>query len=211
MNWNFFDLIYVLNTPSAVERMKLTVAELQRVGCSNFTRFEALPDIGPHQSFNRSIKEMLLNFYRSKDYETLLILEDDVVFGPMGHLEKALNSLPDNWDICYLGANLQEKDFKEPEYYNPLLCRVYNAWTTHAISIHKRAVKRLIVNQPGFSDRMFDNWLSSVLGNFNAYCVSPMVAYQRPGKSLIWNSNTNYHSIFTKSNLIMANQSLKHT
>lgn len=200
----YFDYPVVLNCRSAVERMQQTASELQRVGIANYTRFEAVPDIGPHESFNRSVNYILRSFLLS-GAERLLLIEDDVLFLETRHVPAALSELPPDWDILYFGANLQERGFKAPVRHSKHLCRVFDAWTTHCIGFTREAAKRLLKGQPGFSERMFDNWLSSQLEGFNAFCVSPLVAIQRPGNSYIWGGNADYTDIFKKSDHLLIN------
>lgn len=157
-------------------------AELLRVGLDGVIKFDAIPDIGPHQSFNKSTRQILSDFNESSD-ETLLFLEDDVTFRNLDHLEQSLSELPADWDIVYLGANLLNG---EPERYSEHLFRVKSAWTTHAIGYNKRVISFLLESQPGLSEMMFDNYLGGVLPALNAFVVAPMVAYQRPRLSSLW-------------------------
>jgi hypothetical protein len=198
--FDFFDMKVVLNTPSAAERMQRTVNELRRVGITDFIRFEALPDETPHRSFNRSVNG-ILNLFAKSDKKHLLMLEDDVVFNGFELdlnklLGQAINELPDNWDMLYLGANLHVDGFQEPIRFSNHLCRIYNAWTTHAIAFNHKCVKWLAYNQPQFHEGMFDGWLSSQLFHFNAFCITPMIAFQRPGKSNIWGHDVDYEPVF---------------
>lgn len=178
-------------------------AEIERVGIFDCIKFQALPDIGPHQSFNKSTRQILTDFNKSA-YETLLFLEDDVQFRNLDHLGQALSELPSNWDIVYLGANLlcwnREDDFK-PERHSEHLFRVRQAWTTHAIGYNKKVVQFILDNQPGLSEMMVDNWLSLQLPRLNAFVVAPMVAYQRPHVSSIWGKPEvdDYTELFDRS------------
>jgi len=174
--------------------------EFERVGLENVWRFDALPDIGPHQSFNKSTRQILTNFLIS-GAKTLLFLEDDVVFKDLSHLEVALSELPSDWDIIYLGANLVcwNNGEPQPERHSEHLFRVKAAWTTHAIGYNKRVISFLLANQPDISAIMFDNWLSSQLPTLNAFCVAPMVAYQRAHHSMIWDRYDDYTPIFEAS------------
>ncbi len=156
--------------------------EFARVGLTDYQKFEALGDIGPHQSFNKSTKAILSEFWASGS-ETLLFLEDDCVFQDLGHLGEALGELPDDWDIVYLGANLLNGT---PGRYSAHLFRVREAWTTHCVGYSRRVVSFLLQNQPGFSEMMFDQFLSNSLRSLNCFVVAPMVAYQRPHVSSIW-------------------------
>lgn len=202
--FGFFDYKVVLNVPSAVDRWRQTVIELSRVGIHDAVRFEALPDENSRCSFNRSMNGILNSFLRTNK-QRLLIMEDDIVFVQS---EKVVNSiistvvqqLPASWDILYLGANLHVEGFKEPVRISDNLCRIFNAWTTHAVAFNRKCVKWIAYNQPQFHDGMFDGWLSTQLHNFNAFCVCPMIAYQREGRSLIWGNDVNYIPVLEVSN-----------
>lgn len=200
MDWSFFHRRVMLTNDAA--EFALGQAECVRVGLE-VERFQAVREIGPHQSFSHSERNILLDFLFS-DAETLLHLEDDVVFRNLDHLPQALSELPDDWDILYLGANLllwNDGNEPQPERYSEHLFRVRAAWTTHAIAYHKRCVRRILEGQPSFDAQMFDNYLSTRLPELNAFIVAPMVAYQRPRISSIWQRGVvdDYTGIFEQS------------
>jgi len=181
--WNFFNR----KTCLTLNHWDEVSAEFERVGLT-VERFHALPDIGPHQSFNKSTRAILSDFYESGQ-ETLLFLEDDCVFNDLSHLEAALSELPSDWDMVYLGANLlQHSNYSKPApvRYSTHLFRVFHAWTTHAVGYNRRVIKYLLDNQPPLSEEMFDCWMAKQLQTLRAYVVAPMVAYQRPHFSSIW-------------------------
>lgn len=173
--------------------------ELERVEMRDVWRFDALPIdddqiVGPHQSFNGSIRRILTDALELNT-QRLLVLEYDAVFRETAHLEQALKELPPDWDLVYLGANLMNAEI---ERFSAHLYRVRNAWTTHALGYNRKVIPFLLDNQPGLSEEMFDNWLGAQ-PNINAYIVSPMVAYQRPHYSGIWGRHTDYTDIFQLS------------
>lgn len=190
--FSFFDRITCLTLGG--EEWELAEVEFSRVGIE-VEKFLALPDEGPHQSFNKSTRQILSSFLNS-DSETLLFLEDDCVFRVYDHLGLALSELPTDWDIVYLGANLLNG---QPERYSKHLFRVKSAWTTHAIGYNKKVIPFLLENQPGFGAEMFDNALSRWLPDLNAFVVAPMVAYQRFHKSSIWEISEDYTPHFEAS------------
>lgn len=196
--WQFFDSKVCLTVQD--HEWQKAVWEFERVSLTGVHRFQAVKEIGPHQSFSHSERDILLDFYHS-NHETLLHLEDDVVFRNLDHLEAALNELPSDWDILYLGANLVQWDNGEsaPERHSEHLFRVKSAWTTHAVAYRKPIVKFLLDKQPGFSEIMFDNFMGAQLGEFKAFVVAPMVAWQRPHHSLIWDRYDDYTPIFEQS------------
>jgi len=197
VNWSFFERRVCL---ALDEDWPLMRGELAGVGMDDVERFRPLDVdnnliLGPHQSFNASTRQMLLDFY-AEEKETCLILEGDCVFKDLSHLDKALSELPIDWDLVYLGANIRED---APERISEHLFRVRDCWTTHAIGYRRKVIPFLLENQPGFSEEMFDCWLSKQLPNLNAYIVSPMVAWQRPHYSGIWKEDVDYNDIFAES------------
>jgi hypothetical protein len=197
MNWSFFERRICLTT--LPEEWAIGQQEFARVGL-DVERFQSLPDIGPHQSFSKSEREILVQFYLS-EAKTLLHVEDDCIFRDLSHVEQALSELPDDWDIVYLGANLVcwNNGEPQPERYSLHLFRVKAAWTTHAIGYNRKCIESIIAKQPSYSAQMFDQYLSSRLPEFNAYCIAPMVAYQRPRHSSIWDRYDDYTPIFEES------------
>jgi hypothetical protein len=197
MDWSFFQRIICLSNND--DEYALACAEFSRVGLTA-TKFPAVREIGPHQSFSHSERDILLDFLYSED-NRLLHLEDDVVFRDLTHLPQAISELPDGWDILYLGANLicWNNGEPQPERFSEHLFRVKAAWTTHAIGYNRKCVYEILAKQPAFSEQMFDQYLSSRLPEFKAYCVAPMVAYQRPRFSSIWSRADDYTPIFEAS------------
>ena len=202
MRWSFFDRRVCLTTDP--EEWEIGRLEFERVGLQ-VEKFQSIPDIGPHQSFSRSVRQILIDFQES-DAQRLLHVEDDCLFRELWHMEYALHELPEDWDIVYLGANLVLWDAEKPKpptRYSSRLFRVYGAWATHAIGFNKRVLPYLLENQPGFSERMFDNWLSTRLPELNAFVVAPMVAYQRARHSSIWGRFDDYTPIFEESDRML--------
>lgn len=198
--WNFFDRKVCL---TADEReWEKAGEEFKRVGLE-VVKFNALPDIGPHQSFNRSTRQILVDFWESGS-QRLLFLEEDVQFVSLSHLEKALCELPQDFDICYLGGNVSEEIFTKPQKYSDHLCKVFNCWTTHAVCYNRKIVPWILENQPGFSVQMYDNWISNHLHKFNAFIINPMVAVQRSRVSSIWGTFCDYTDKFEQSNQKLA-------
>ena len=157
MNWRFFEKRVCLTTLG--EEWVIGAQEFARVGLE-VERFQSLPDIGPHQSFSKSEREILVQFWLS-EAKTLLHVEDDCVFRDLSHLDQAFGELPEDWDIVYLGANLVcwNNGEPQPERYSEHLFRVKAAWTTHAIGYNRKCVHELLTRQPNFSAQMFDQYL----------------------------------------------------
>jgi len=204
--WDFFEVIYCLNQDSRPDRWEQAKEELSRAKMERVERFASLPADQPIKSFCLSQYAMLKSFLATGK-QTLLALEDDVVFHDLGHLPTALKDLPKGWDILYLGANITGmvtgiKDFP-PRQITPTIYQVYRAWTTHAVAYTRECAARIVsLFNP---EAMYDAWLSEViLPACNAYIVNPMVAWQRPGKSDLWGTDTDYTGAFAEGNKIMS-------
>lgn len=198
-DFSMFDMCVCLNHPDAKKRWDDCVIEFNRIGLKGVSQFHALPDIGPHQSFNNSVRAILKTFFLS-DRQHLLFMEDDVMFRNEAVINAALKQLPDDWDILYFGVHVRGD---KPVRYSENLFRIFGGWTTHCIAFRKRIVEHVIIHQPDASAQMFDNWLSDQLPKFNAYCISPIVATQRPGNSLIWGNSVDYTDIFATSEKLL--------
>ena len=197
--WSFFDRIICLSLTD--QEWATGKAEFDRVGLHQVERFQAVKEIGPHESFSHSEREILLDFYHSPA-QRLLHLEDDCQFRNLDHLGVALAELPRTWDILYLGANLlmwNNGSEPKPERVSDHLFRIKGAWTTHAVAYNKKCVYEILAKQKMFSEQMYDQGLSDLLPTLQAYVVAPMVAYQRPRFSSIWNREDDYTPIFEAS------------
>jgi hypothetical protein len=193
-NWAFFDRITCLTLGG--DEWTLAEAEFNAVGLKT-KPFQAIPSIGPHQSFNLSTYAILQEFYDSKD-QTLLFLEDDCDFRNLHLMPQVMRELPKDFDIFYLGANIRDE---KPERISQHIYRVRDCWTTHAVVYRKPIVKYILDNHPGESEQMYDTWLATQLSNWKAYVCKPFLAYQRPRKSAIWNEVVNYEEIFKNSQM----------
>lgn len=193
--WDLFDRKVCL-TADPGEWAKAE-GEFKRVGLADVQRFNAIPHIGPHQSFNCSTRQILIEFFESSN-ERLLFLEDDCVFKDYNHVDQAVKELPADWDIVYFGCNIQDE---KPAKISDNLFKIKGAYTTHCIGYNKKCISFILENQPGFSEQMYDNWLAGQ--SLNVYVINPMVAWQRPRHSKIWGHDVNYDEHFNKSQKLL--------
>jgi hypothetical protein len=176
--------------------------EFKRVQLNGVIRFEPVQAIGPHQSFTLSQKKILSDFANS-DSETLLTLEDDVMFSNIDYLRDAIHAIKLHgikWDVLYLGGNVVGG---LPKMIRRNLYKVENVWTTHAVAYTKKAASMLLSNFPNENEIMYDTYLGNCLTKLNAFMIGPMVATQRPDYSDIWQKDVDYTAIFTNSNRLL--------
>jgi hypothetical protein len=142
----------------------------------------------PKTSYNISIS----NICKEID-DVLYFFEDDVEIRENEHLISALRQLPPDWEICYLGANL----VAPIEKYSDNLYRTFGCWTTHAVIFNN---PKAICEAYTDSSVMFDDWLKdNVHPRGNSYIIAPMIAWQKPHQSALWDHYADYREIFNGS------------
>jgi hypothetical protein len=99
--------------------------------------------------------------------------------------------LPPDWDMLYLGANLQVPI----EMYSQNLYRLKGAYTTHAIIYNSQRVIDYILKHDGGGRKIDVFYALDVMENFNVYATRPMLATQRAGYSDIMSCHTEYEAL----------------
>lgn len=197
-----------LTQKSRPDRWKQAKEEFNRVGL-RVDKWLAMtgPDVSSFDSFNLSQYCMIQDIANSG--EPGLIFEDDVVFKDCSVLERAFLSLPNNWDMLYLGANLfdpcpapgRPKTFVTSTGIPPDLFRINAVWTTHAYGMTSKMASYITQHFKPTKDGMIDDWLArEVHARFNCFIVNPMVCWQRPGFSDLWGNATDYEQCFEAGN-----------
>lgn len=157
--------------------------------CIDAKPFYAIKDDNPKVSFNKSMREIMRN-----NDGVLALFEDDVLLRHNSHFHYAFDQLPDEWELCYLGANITGV----VERYSDNLFKMNGGWTTHAV-IYNNPKK--ICEDYFDTNHMFDDWLSTQIHpRGNTYIISPMIAWQRVHKSSLWNHVADYTHLFDASN-----------
>jgi hypothetical protein len=195
----------------------LAEAEFKRVGLT-VERFDAIVQDNRVLAFNKSVyacmkkAHLIENGYpitgsgHKELFDDLLLFEDDVVFDDgfdwlkVGFAQK---QLPKDFTTLHLGCNFLGFDntvWQMPEYFSPHLAKLHNCYMSHATLYSAECVKYIIENFKFVTDEyatagceIFDDWLRRhVLPMGRSYLMNPMIAYQRPRKSEIWNVQADY-------------------
>jgi catechol 2,3-dioxygenase-like lactoylglutathione lyase family enzyme len=189
---SFFDGIFCLNLDSDTERWAQARQRHEHLNIGwQVERFSAVATPENHHRGNAMSFRLMVAEARRRDYEHVLILEDDAVFidSTVAVMEAAGAELADiKWDVCYLGACVWSQKF-------PFLpgCEVLQecgpVTATHAVAVHRRAYDRILADIPVAGEE-FDQWLTESLacdqylsrriadGTFRAVITSPRVASQ---------------------------------
>lgn len=156
-------------------------------------RFSAIEHKSPHHSFIQSQKAILQSIT-----ETTIVFEDDVQFVNMDKWDKVINSIPEDFDLAYLGGNPQrELTHRVNDYW----WRAFDVWTTHAVIYTKEGAAKILSMFE--DDEMYDNWLGRVgLYCINGYICKPFLCTQAPSYSDIWGHHVDYTQIINENKLV---------
>lgn len=183
-----------INIDARTDRWAQASAEFDRMGLT-VQRFSAITGDNPMLAFNQSVLKCM-DLAKGED---LLLFEDDVVFtAPLPRYA------PDNALTVHFGCNIMGQ-WEMPTAYNEDYALLPNCWQSHATWYSAEAVDLILEGlSPMYLDEsncIFDEWLRrNILPRGRSYVAKPMVAYQRPSFSDIWNTPANYVDCFTDGN-----------
>lgn len=194
-----------INLDERVDRWTEVSAEFTRIGIEP-VRVSAVSGDNRPLAFNQSVyKSMLLAIGND-----LLLFEDDVAFD-VARLPDI--DVPDNYMTVHLGCNIigvDTTDWQMPTAYSPTLARLHNCWQSHATLYSKECVAYILrhLNHDVLDadNNIFDDWLRrKVLSQGRSYVLRPMIAYQRPSFSNIWDNYADYTGAHAQGNNYLMN------
>jgi hypothetical protein len=122
-----------------------------------------------------------------------IVFEDDCkIINSWDIVEKAMQELPEDWDMLFVGANLNVPLRRYSEH----LFHLQKAWTTHAVIYgNKKVVEFICENMPTDTTPIDVFYSNSVFQKFKCFVVSPIVAIQRAGHSNVVNGVRDYEQL----------------
>jgi GR25 family glycosyltransferase involved in LPS biosynthesis len=126
------------------------------------------------------------------DSGVIFVFEDDSAFVDnfWQELEASMNSLPDDWDMVYLGANLVDTTPINDRWHKSRRC-----CSTHAYAVKAEVVPRLIAKAKEY-DGHVDMAFSLLHPELNVYLARPTLVYQEPGYSDLMKENVDYARLY---------------
>jgi GR25 family glycosyltransferase involved in LPS biosynthesis len=126
--------------------------------------------------------------------QNILIFEDDALLinDYTNIIQNAINELPENWDMLYLGGNICSHITRVSSH----LGRLTHAQSTHAYGVNKNFLDELIdYLEPRKYTQVIDiTYASEIIPTHNCFITIPMIAIQRADKSDIEGQFVNYPS-----------------
>jgi len=180
---------YCINLDDRPDRWEEVQEEVRKIGIE----IERFPGIKMAKGWQGCLASHLALWEKCRELDTFMIIEDDILFleDAKENLEKAIEQLPDSWDMLYLGATLNKP--LAPVSEN--LLRLRGGWTTHGIIYNNQngVVDYILTVEPSIR---IDKFIADVVQEeFNCFMCYPMVASQRPGYSDIVNRYQDYSVI----------------
>lgn len=199
---DFFSKTYCINLDRRKDRWNECLLEFKNKELDNIERVSAIDGkdlMFFSQKVNSSALALILTNEKifesaiKNDYETILILEDDVEFtDQVKDISSFIEKLPENWDMIYFGGNHNTHvGYKSPEVINEKVVKLHHTFSTHCIGINKKAYQS-ILDRIRKMDQPLDVIYSDLQKKLNVYSFSPGMATQRVSFSDIENKVTDY-------------------
>lgn len=193
---DMFDHIYCINLDSRTDRWEESLAEFEKHGIKNVERVSAITADDARAMYpNLSIKAgeaglilshiKILEDANKNNYESILILEDDVQFAET--INDDLREIPDNWEIIYFGGN---HAWGQPSKINDKIAIANRTLAMHCLGIKRKAWQKMLskINLTVPVDVTYANNVYL----HNTYVFVPSQAWQRPSYSDLMGHYTDY-------------------
>jgi GR25 family glycosyltransferase involved in LPS biosynthesis len=203
--FDFFEFIVCINLERRPERWEESLMEFDKLGITDkVIRFNAIES--PDSSYGNHLSHAsILRYAVEQKLDNVLIFEDDVEFfpGAIRNLTNSIKDLPEDWDMFYLGANLDSyKAYK----VTPHLAKLTGAFATHAYAIRHTLFSKLIdINTDVTTIHNDVSYANLIHPNYNCFLTLPLVAGQRESYSDIQKKVMKSNPVFIerlKSNLV---------
>lgn len=202
--YDYFDCVYLINLDSRTDRLQQATAELKKGDITHVVRIPGVahesPATGCHLSHAKIFEDAIC-----KGWDRILIFEDDVEFFPNAHnnIINALYELPSNWDMFYLGANLDAYPAYE---VSDFIAKLTGAFATHAYAVRRNLFCELAKINSDLTTQHNDVvYAKTIHPNYNCYLAMPLIAGQRDSYSDIEKRVMSSNNMFKerlKNNLV---------
>jgi GR25 family glycosyltransferase involved in LPS biosynthesis len=199
-----FDKVYCINLKRRPERLLEFQQEVEKFDLGSFEVFPAIDGNNIKKTRTNSLKpseqgliesnlEIIKSCIKNKNKD-VLIIEDDCVFTEeVLNLEDYFDSLPEDWDMLYMGGNHNtHMNINPPTIINDKVCKLHHTFSTHFVAIKNTLFTELefilsISNEP------LDVTYTKLQKDKNVYSFYPAIAKQRVGYSDIQNKTVDYN------------------
>lgn len=203
--------VYIINLDERHDRYEKIMAELKRIGITDYVRFPAVkPDVNDYVHLNYKFASpdqnyirgslgcklshlAVLRHARKNGYKYILIFEDDVEFtaNDIEALDSALEYIGDDFTLLYLSANLYGAKCTP---VTKSFARISNALCAHSYVVNGRDLDYLITGIEQSLEEI-DVYYKKVQQQKKCYILTPGITRQRSDYSNIMERRVVYETI----------------
>lgn len=177
---DYFDKVVVINLDKRVDRLEKITEQLNDLGIT-FERFSAIDGTGKNPIL--AGKDSHVEVWKQNLGKKVLILEDDAYFveGFQERFDEIIQTLPEDWDVFYLGALIDKMTGK--------VIKVNNDWYRQIVSTGTQAyclhpnMMQYFIDRIEIYDGYVDVGLRILAEDTNAYITQPNLVTQYPSYS----------------------------
>jgi GR25 family glycosyltransferase involved in LPS biosynthesis len=177
---DYFDKVVVINLDKRTDRLEKITKQLDDLGIT-FERFSAIDGTGKNPMLAN--RDSHLQVWRDNLGKKVLVLEDDAYFVEdfQERFDQVIQTLPENWDVFYLGALLDKMTGKVIKVNNDWYRQIVSTGT-QAYCVHPNLMQYCI-DRLEIYDGYIDVGLRILAEDMNAYITQPNLVTQYPGYS----------------------------
>ena len=179
---NTFDKIVCINLKHRIKKKKFMLRQAKDYNLDiNFFEAVALPNDPAHGCLLSHLE--ILKQAKAEKLNSILILEDDCKFLREGVLPK----VPDDWDMLYLGGNIDAVfNNEDPNWVKGAI------WTTHSYGVSSSLFDKLIDNLKKYKREVDRYYKEEIHTKYNCYILKNFFTTQKIGYSDIEGRVINY-------------------
>lgn len=176
----YFDKVVVINLDKRTDRLDKITEQLNDLGIT-FERFSAIDGTGKNPII--AGRDSHVEVWKQNLGKKVLILEDDAYFveGFQERFDEIIQTLPEDWDVFYLGALIDKMTGK--------VIKVNNDWYRQIVSTGTQAyclhpdMMQYFIDRIEIYDGYIDVGLRILAEDTNAYITQPNLVTQYPSYS----------------------------
>ena len=176
---------YIINLPHRIDRYKHMVVEMKKFPVT----YKFIKGIVDETKTCFQSQKKCIQLAKENNLPYVLVLEDDAIFteNSIEILTETFNEIQTlNWDMFFLGANLQSPAIR----ISDSILKLTGAYAAHAYMVHERFYDT-ILNLPHTCE--MDMHYNNLMLNHNIYMCDPMIAYQIPSHSDLQDGYRDYN------------------
>jgi GR25 family glycosyltransferase involved in LPS biosynthesis len=177
---DYFDKVVVINLDKRTDRLEKITEQLNDLGIT-FERFSAIDGTGKNPMLAN--RDSHVEVWKRNLGKKVLILEDDAYFveGFQERFDEVIQTLPEDWDVFYLGVLLDKMTGK--------VIKINNDWYRQIVSTGTQAyclhpdMMQYFTDRIEIYDGFIDVGLRILAEDTNAYITQPNLVTQYAGYS----------------------------